>query len=84
MEHFNTSVFERSVITVAVTTVTVGHGILIKTALANLKGEAASSRCPFALVECFLAAKVSIGERRRCGDIVSRSGGYVTAAKLSP
>ena len=33
------------------------------------KGEAASYFFPFAPVESFLVAKVSIGERRRCGDI---------------
>ena len=31
--------------------------------------EAASSFCPFAPVQSFLVAKVSIGERRCCGDI---------------
>ena len=42
------------------------------TARSKLRGqkkEAASSFCPFAPVESFLVAKVSIGERRCCGDI---------------
>ena len=41
------------------------------TARSKLRGpkkEAASS-CPFARVESFLVAKVSIGERRCCGDV---------------
>ena len=45
---------------------------LAMTARSKLRGqkkEAASSFCPFAPVESFLVAKVSIGERRCCGDI---------------
>ena len=42
------------------------------TARSKLRGqkkEAASSSCPFAPVESFLVAKVSIGVRRCCGDM---------------
>ena len=51
------------------------------TELALTKVEAASFVCPFAqrpvMVESFLLAKVSIGERAR------RSGGHVTAARYT-
>ena len=41
----------------------------MNTAQTVAKEDALPSFGPFALVESFLAAKVSVGERRRCGDI---------------
>ena len=41
----------------------------VRSKLRGQKNEGASSFCPFAPVESLLVAKVSIGERRLCGNI---------------
>ena len=50
-------------------TVRPGPAMTARSKLRGQKKEAASSSCPFAPVESFLVAKVSIGVRRCCGDI---------------
>ena len=53
------------------------------TARSKLRGQTSRRKlhplCPFAPVEGFLVAKVSIGKRRRCGDSSHSSGSQVIA-----